>query len=522
MEKRDLLPVVEHPSDLESALAMIAELRAERIADRAERAALIQQMARLADRVSELTALLGRKRRKDAPPTTAAQPAAGAGPGLPQRPAPPVLPEREDPPKKLVKPTGRRPLPAHLVVDPEEHRPPACQHCGGHELRIVGEESVEKLDTIREHFRRRLVVRKTCRCNHCNRATTAEMPAMPWAKSKFTSNFVAHLVYQKLGLHVPLDRMRRDFELRGVPLAISTLVTAMARAGELLAAIDGEHFEELVGGSWIQSDGSGIDVVIEGHDGVARGIMDVFTRDDVAVFTFSMSKDGEDFAAKLQKFNGTMVADAESRLNATYADGSIVEAGCNAHGRRKFEEAEGEQPILAVEGGTFLAAMFLVEEEAAASGVVGAELLALRQSRTAPIASEFRKWIEAVGPDLLPGTPLARAVNYYVNHWDALMRFLENPEIPMHNNASERLFRALDSGRLNWLFAGSADSAHNLAILMGLVATCRLQGIDPQAYSAWALDRRGTWKKKFNLPARDLTPAAYKKSIEQRPKDAGS
>ena len=71
------------------------------------------------------------------------------------------------------------------------------------------------------------------------------------------------------------------------------------------------------------------------------------------------------------------------------------------------------------------------------------------------------------------------------------MRFLLDPKIPMHNNAAERLFRALDTGRHNWLFAGSEDSAHNLAVLMGLVATCRLQGIDPQNYLAWAIERRG-------------------------------
>ena len=507
---------------------MLAEARASEAAARKSEAAMSRKLdkltdtiAKLTDRIAELTALLAKKRRKKQPPEKPPVELPDPPPALPDRPAPPVLPEREEPVKKDVVPTGRKPLPEHLVIDPETHRPPACQYCGGVDLRIVGEEVVEKLDTIREHFRRRKITRKTCRCNHCNRTTTAEMPPMPWEKSKFTSNFVAHVVYQKMGMHLPLDRMRRDFALRGVPLAISTLVLVMARAGEFLGAIDGEHWKQLLAGSWIQSDGSGIDVMVEGHEGVARGIMDVFTRDDVAVFTFNLSKDGNDFADKLAKFTGTMVSDAESRLNVTYADGSVIEAGCNAHGLRKFEAAQGEQPVLALEAATFLTAMFLIEAEAAEAGVTGAELLALRQAQTAPIAAEFRVWLAAVGPTLLPGTPLAGAVAYYNNHWDALMRFLGNPDIPMHNNASERLFRALDSGRLNWLFAGSAESAHNLAILMGLVATCRLQHVDPQAYLAWALDRRGTARNKFNLPASELTPAAYKESLEQRPKDVG-
>jgi hypothetical protein len=120
----------------------------------------------------------------------------------------------------------------------------------------------------------------------------------------------------------------------------------MARAGETLSAIDGEHWRESLAGTSLHTDGGGIDVVVKGNDVVARGSMDVFTRGDIAVLTFSMSKDGRELASKLSKFNGTVVADAVSRLNALYVDGRITEAGCNAHGLRKFEAAEIEQPAL--------------------------------------------------------------------------------------------------------------------------------------------------------------------------------
>ena len=67
----------------------------------------------------------------------------------------------------------------------------------------------------------------------------------------------------------------------------------------------------------------------------------------------------------------------------------------------------------------------------------------------------------------------------------------------------------MDTGRHNWLFAGNEDSAHNLAVLMGLVATCRLQSIDPQNYLAWAIERRGTWRDRYGQGPAELTPAAY-------------
>lgn len=505
---------VSEPADLPDALAQLAESRASEAALRAQ----LTELTRAVTRLTEQVALLLARRAKKAKAPVPAAPGPSAdesvpADGLPARPQPPTIPEKPDKVVLPVRPSGRRPIPEHLGVDAESHRPSMCVHCGGKDLRIVGEEITNQIDTIREHLRRREITRKRCLCNECHKTTLAEMPAMPWERAKVTSNMAAHVVYQKMGLHVPLDRMRRDFELRGVHFAISTLVSIMSQAGGLLAAIDGVHWKQLVAGDWMNADGSGIDVVVN-KGGVARGIIDVFTRDDIAVYTFSVSKNGKDFAGRLSKFEGTLVADAESRMNETFVTGLITEAGCNSHGIRKFDGAESEQPVLAVEGRQFVAAMFYWEDQAQERRLVGAELLAWRQEHIAPVSQDFRRWIDAVRCCLLPGTPLYKALNYYVNHWDALMRFLGDPKIPMHNNAAERLFRALDSGRHNWLFAGNEDSAHNLAALMGLVSTCRLQSIDPQNYLAWALERRGTWRKKFNLDPEQLTPAAYKRWMD--------
>lgn len=516
------------PTDLESALVELRALRAERvaaeIARQASEAAFRAQVAGLTAAVVQLSrqvaTLLGRAKKP--PKATKVAPAPdkvtsggppspdGADPALASRPRPPELPPEPEKPKGPVRPSGRQLVPGHLETDSESHRPSECRHCGGEDLRIVGREITHQLDTIREHLRRHEIVRKRCLCNQCHKTTLADMPAMPWLKSKFTANVLAYLSYQKIGLHIPLDRMRRDFELRGVKLSISTLVTAMAKTGDLLAAIDKVHWDELVAGDWMNADGSGIDVVVK-NDGVARGIIDVFTRDDIAVYTFSVSKNGKDFADRLAKFTGTLVADAESRMNETYASGAITEAGCNSHGIRKFKGAESEYPVLAEEGRQFVAAMFYWEDKGRERGLVGEGLLAWRQEHVAPISADFRRWIDIVRETLVPGTPLRKAVNYYYNHWDALTQFLRDPKIPMHNNAAERLFRALDTGRHNWLFAGNEDSAHNIAVLMGLVATCRLQGIDPQNYLAWAIERRGTWRKRYGLEPKDLTPAAHKR-----------
>jgi len=208
-----------------------------------------------------------------------------------------------------------------------------------------------------------------------------------------------------------------------------------------------------------------------------------------------------------------LVADAEHRHNAVFADGRVVEAGCNAHGRRKLRDAESVQPKLATEGGAFISAIYLAEAEAHKRGLTGEKLRRWRQKKVPPLAADFKAWMDAVEPTLIPTDPLAETIRYYRNHWDALFRFVDHPEIPIDNSASEREYQQVAKIRLNSLFAGSTEGAHRAATLLGIVATCRAIGIDPLAYLGWAFTRLGTHRDVYGLSAAEITPAAYAKSI---------
>lgn len=113
----------------------------------------------------------------------------------------------------------------------------------------------------------------------------------------------------------------------------------------------------------------------------------------------------------------------------------------------------------------------------------------------------------------MPSDPLNQAIQYYENHWDALFRFVDHPELPIDNSATEREFQNVAKLRLNMLFAGSTEGAHRATVLLGIAATCRQRGVDPQAYMCWAFERLGTHRDLFQLSAEEVTPAAYKASL---------
>lgn len=485
---------------------------------RRQLAQLLEQLAVQNTRIAELVAMVQRKGRAPAPPTK--PPAApstlddAAREAFDKRPRPPELPPKVKPAGPKRPPTGRKPVPDHLEAEEHLLRPDACAQCGSNKLDVADTLVEEKLHVVKEHVRRRVVTRITCRCPACGERTTPRSLPAPYTRSKITCEFLAWLVHSKFAMLTPLDRTRRDLKERDVSLATATLVGFIERAADLLAAIDGYHWQQLLAGPWMATDGTSLKVLVKGAPTAHNGYLELYRNDECAVFQYEATKESAPLESKLAKFTGTLTADAENRFDPVFKSGEVVEAGCNAHARRKFRDAEATQPVLAAEGGQFISAIYIEENEAQKLGLTGDALRERRRTRITPILEEFDKWREATEPSLLPSEPLAQAIRYYDNHRDALYRFVDDPHVPIDNSPTEREFQNVAKLRFNMLFAGSTEGAHRACVLLGIVATCRAVGVPIQAYLAWAFERLGTHRDLFDLPIHELTPAAFKKTLK--------
>lgn len=494
----------------------VAALQQENAALRAQVAQLVDSIAKLNERVAELLAVAQRKQRKaplekppEAPPTVDGDEKLA----FEARPKPPELPAKTKQKQPRPSPTGRKALPTHLPVDMHHLEPDECAHCGSTALDVADVVEEEKLDVVKEHQRRRVVKRTTCRCRDCGGRTTPRSLPAPYARSKVTGDWLAWLVMTKFSLLTPLDRTRRDLKERGIPMAMGTLVSFIERAADLLAPIDALHWKQLLGSAWMATDGTGLKVLIPGLPAAHDGYLELYRNLSCAVFQYEATKASEHLAGKLTRFHGTLTADAEHRFNDVYASGRVIEAGCNAHGVRKLDDAEATRPALAAEGRRFLSAMYAHEEEAQRLGLVGDALVQHRRRFIRPLAEQLKKWCAAVAPTLLPSEPLMVAVRYYQRHHEALFRFIDDANVPIDNSATEREFQNVAKLRLNALFAGSTEGAHRACVLLGIVATCRPLGVPVQAYLSWAFERLGTHRDVFGLPLEAMTPAAFKATL---------
>ena len=113
----------------------------------------------------------------------------------------------------------------------------------------------------------------------------------------------------------------------------------------------------------------------------------------------------------------------------------------------------------------------------------------MRQAESRPLVDALEAWLHEQRAKLSAKADLAKAIAYSLNRWDALTRFLDDGRMCMTNNAAEREIRAVAVGRANWTFAGSDAGGERAAAIYSLIASAKLNDIDPRAWLADVLAR---------------------------------
>jgi transposase len=197
--------------------------------------------------------------------------------------------------------------------------------------------------------------------------------------------------------------------------------------------------------------------------------------------------------AVLTDYGGTVLCDGYSAYTAlekalaNARDGPrITLAHCWAHVRRKFVEAEPHYAE-AAEALTWIGELYGVEREASDSDATLAYRQALRRERSKPIVQALYRWM--LEQRALPRSALGKAIAYTASCWEGLTRFLDNPLIPLDNNATERGMRAVAVGRKNHYGSRSLHGTRVAASFYSLIESAKMVGVEPAAYLREAAHR---------------------------------
>jgi hypothetical protein len=168
--------------------------------------------------------------------------------------------------------------------------------------------------------------------------------------------------------------------------------------------------------------------------------------------------------------------------------GDLVEAACWAHARRKlFELAELRRSPIALEAVRRIDALFALERTI--NGAAIEARIGRRQAEARPLIAELHAYLSQQRARLSATNELAKAIDYGLERWSALTRYLDDGRLCLSNNAAERALRGVAIGRRNWSFAGSDAGGERAAALYTLIETAKLNEVDPRAWLADVLTR---------------------------------
>lgn len=362
-----------------------------------------------------------------------------------------------------------------------------CPGCGGELLPMKDQfETSEMIDVVEVSYRVVSVKQQkySCRCGGC--VETAFGPERATSGSRYSLDFAIKVVVDKYLDHLPLARQERILKRHGAEVTSQTLwdlINALGRRLEsasraLLAKVLAEPVIGLDQTSWPRLDGKAD----------KPWQMWCLTSPRAVVHRIRADKGANTFRALVGDYAGVIVCDALKTHEAgARGNENIALAGCWAHVFRKFEEAAPNHPEanLAMK---WIGELYAIDETAGADEAKKAEL---RRTKSAEVLELLRNWLWSQAS--LKSLSIGNAAAYTVANWDRLTRFVDDPRIPLDNNATERGIRGPVVGRRNHFGSKSERGTEVAAVFYSLIETAKLCGVDPARYlrEACLADARG-------------------------------
>ncbi len=403
------------------------------------------------------------------------------------------------------RPAPIRQLPEHLPRSERRIEPEAgscaCPDCGG-ALRPLAEDSDEMLDVAPMQWRVIRTVRPKYSCRSCEKIVQAPAPGKAVARGKASFATLAHVVTGKFDHHLPLYRQAEMMAAQGIDIDRSTLAGWAGQAAALLDPIVTRIREKGLKASKIHADDTPVPRLVPGKGKTAQARLWTYVVNDRASsgtnpalvwYRFTPDRSGIHPQTELKSYAGLLQADGYAGFDKLYATGRIKEVACWAHFRRKiFENHQTSPTPLTSDLLEQIARLYRIEEEI--RGRPPDVRRQHRQEQSKPQIEELRVAVDDALRRLSPKSAMAKALAYGRKRWEALTRFLNEGVAEIDNNIAERAMRSIAIGRKNWLFAGSKAGGERAAAIYSVIETCKLNGVEPQAYIADVIEKiAGGW-----------------------------
>jgi len=416
-------------------------------------------------------------------------------------------------PAHTRKKSGRKPLPENLPrVEVIHDLPEAEKVCAcGCRLSKIGEEISEKLDIIPAKVQVIRDIRYKYACKHCE-GTESDQGAVKTApvceqlipKSIATPGLLSHIIVSKFVDALPLYRQEKIFARIGVEISRGSMANWVIQVADKCEPIVNLLHQEIRSGPLIGIDETTVQVLQEpGRKNTTRSYMWVFRGGDpekpVLMYEYHPTRSGDVPRTFLNGYKGYVQTDGYKGYDGLSQNKDIHLVGCFAHVRRKFAEviqarklskATSDQKAGSAEVAiNYIGKLYAIESQAEKENLSYDALYQRRQEKSKPVLDEFHAWLKKRSNQTPPSGLLGKAMNYTLEQWPKLIRYIEDGRLKPDNNLVENAIRPFVLGRKNWLFSGHPRGADASALLFSLIETAKANKLEPYLYFRYIFDR---------------------------------
>jgi transposase len=349
----------------------------------------------------------------------------------------------------------------------------------------IGENITEVLDYVPATVFVRQIVRPkyiVSQDDEQTRIITAPLPSLPIPKGNAGAGLLAHILVSKFVDHLPFYRQVQIFKRQQLIIPESTIGGWFNAGCKLIEPVYNIIKTTLVASDYLMADETPIPVQTNEKPGAThKGYHWVYydPGNKLVCFDYQKTRGREGPDELLKNFVGHLQTDGYTAYNNLKNGANITQLACMAHARRKFEHAKDNDPVLASEALLIFHRLYEIERDAREQGLTHNEIKLLRQEKSAPILLEMETWLKDKLNKVLPKSAIGQAIAYTLTLWPRLIRYIDQGRFNIDNNLIENSIRPVALGRKNYMFAGSHDAAQQAAIVYSLLATCKINNVEP-------------------------------------------
>lgn len=321
--------------------------------------------------------------------------------------------------------------------------------------------------------------------------------------SKYGIDLSVDVAVKKYLYHLPLSRVQSMMKSGGLTVAVNTLYSLCAFVSFYLEEICSEIKKEMMEcGLCLHLDETPWPITIKSQD---DGYMWVMSNAGGSFYQFEPTRSGDIAKELVGSYEGPILTDGFSGYKSQFKKSDkVVMSYCWAHARRKFKDIQKNYSKECKQIFKLMSALSKVEHKAKTYE----HLQELRDVESKEIVENIKTWLIEAKVKARPESGLEKAINYSMNHWDGLTKFLKDPKIPLTNNDAERAIRHSVMGRKNFYGSRSINGADVAATMYTIIESCKKVELDPKNYILMAVKTKAKDKS-----AKVPTPLQYAKQI---------